>query len=53
MDIFKKASLNDYGYEMEWAKELGKVKLRKFEKKQIRKTSRKRLKQTLIKERWC
>lgn len=47
MDRFKQVSLNDYGYEMAYANELGKKKLRKYEKKHIRKSSRVRLKREL------
>ena len=44
MDSFKKASLNNYGWELSFSHELGKNKLRKAEKKYIRRTSRARLK---------
>jgi hypothetical protein len=44
MDNFKKVSLNAYGWEMSFSKEIGKSKLRKAEKKYIRKLSRVKLK---------
>ena len=47
MDDFKKVSVNDYNWDIEYANELGKTKLRRFEKKYIRRTSRSRLKQKL------
>ena len=49
MDDFKRVTLNDYTWEMDYANELNKNKLRKFEKKFIRKTSRNRLKRELSK----
>lgn len=50
MDNFKKASLNDYEWELEYSHELCKNKLRKEEKKIIRRLSRKRLKRVKEKE---
>lgn len=44
MDEFKKKSLINYGYELEYANELGKKRLRNFEKKHNRKLSRVKLK---------
>ena len=44
MDSFKKASLNCYGWELSFSHEIGKNKLRKTEKKYIRKLSRVKLK---------
>ena len=44
MDSFKKASLNNYDWELSFSHEVGKNKLRKAEKKYIRRTSRARLK---------
>jgi len=44
MDNFKKASLNNYGWELSFSHEVGKSKLRRWEKKFIRKLSRTKLK---------
>lgn len=49
MDKFKIASLNNYGFEIEYAKELSKHKLRAYEKRHIRRLSRTKLKQNLVK----
>ena len=44
MDDFKKSSLSNYGWELDYSHEVGKNKLRKEEKKMIRRLSRTRLK---------
>jgi hypothetical protein len=44
MDQFKKASLNSYGWEICLSHEYGKKKLRKSEKKFIKRLSRSKLK---------
>lgn len=49
MDKFKIKSLNDYGYEMAYANELCKSKLKSNDKRYIKKLSRTRLKRDLLK----
>ena len=44
MDDFKKKTLNTYGWELSYANELGKHKLRSEDKKSIRRLSRSKLK---------
>lgn len=44
MDDFKKKSLVSYSLEMSYAEELGKKKLRKYEKRMIRRLSRAKMK---------
>lgn len=47
MDIFKKSTLNDYGFELEFSKECKKNKIKSNEKRRLRKLSRARLRRNL------
>lgn len=49
MDNFIKQTLNDYGWELSLSREHGKQKIQRYNKKYLRKLSRKRLKRSLKK----
>jgi len=48
MDLFKSKTIDNYGWEMSFANEVGKKKIQHRDKKRLRKLSRTRLKQELV-----
>jgi hypothetical protein len=48
MDLFKVHTINNYSWEMSFANEMGKKKIQHRYKKRLRKLSRTRLKQELV-----